>query len=216
MDCLSFRWFCVWPEECSFLTFFTVSLSQGMNWQNPRCLLACFLSFWHLEKPVFLSLQKYNSKCQRKAWVSVQAPTDTLEFTWSFSAPELYHSTYANTKHPHILSSQYHMHALISTCEISVIHTPQTLISFAICVCFHGAALYELEKEPGYWDAQARATLDAALKLHPRKYRAKNIILFLGDGMSCYHCGHLFQQTLQRGCGWSLNSECWQIQLKMK
>ncbi|GLD49934.1 alkaline phosphatase-like protein, partial [Lates japonicus] len=44
-------------------------------------------------------------------------------------------------------------------------------------------ALYELEKEPAYWDAQARATLDAALKLHPRNHRAKNIILFLGDGM---------------------------------
>ncbi|XP_026179520.1 alkaline phosphatase, intestinal, tandem duplicate 1 [Mastacembelus armatus] len=44
-------------------------------------------------------------------------------------------------------------------------------------------ALYELEKEPAYWDSQARATLDAALKLHPRKYQAKNIILFLGDGM---------------------------------
>lgn len=61
--------------------------------------------------------------------------------------------------------------------------------SFPICACFHGAVLYELEKEPAYWDAQARATLDAALKLHPRKYQAKNIILFLGDGMSFYHYG---------------------------
>nr|XP_043871891.1 alkaline phosphatase-like isoform X2 [Solea senegalensis] len=43
--------------------------------------------------------------------------------------------------------------------------------------------LHELEKEPDYWDAQARATLDAALKLHPQNHRAKNIILFLGDGM---------------------------------
>ncbi|XP_075340514.1 alkaline phosphatase, intestinal, tandem duplicate 1 [Odontesthes bonariensis] len=39
------------------------------------------------------------------------------------------------------------------------------------------------EKEPAYWDAQAKQTLDAALKLHPREHRAKNIILFLGDGM---------------------------------
>uniref|UniRef100_A0A3B5L9J5 Alkaline phosphatase n=1 Tax=Xiphophorus couchianus TaxID=32473 RepID=A0A3B5L9J5_9TELE len=33
------------------------------------------------------------------------------------------------------------------------------------------------------WDSKAKATLDAALKLHPRQHRAKNIILFLGDGM---------------------------------
>ncbi|XP_005730375.1 alkaline phosphatase, intestinal, tandem duplicate 1 [Pundamilia nyererei] len=44
-------------------------------------------------------------------------------------------------------------------------------------------ALYEIEKEPAYWDAQARATLDAALRLRPREHQAKNIILFLGDGM---------------------------------
>ncbi|KAM4740048.1 uncharacterized protein FYW61_004305 [Anableps anableps] len=44
-------------------------------------------------------------------------------------------------------------------------------------------ALHELEKDPSYWDAKAKATLDAALKLHPRQHRAKNIILFLGDGM---------------------------------
>uniref|UniRef100_A0AAQ4Q6X2 Alkaline phosphatase n=1 Tax=Gasterosteus aculeatus aculeatus TaxID=481459 RepID=A0AAQ4Q6X2_GASAC len=44
-------------------------------------------------------------------------------------------------------------------------------------------ALYELEREPAYWDAQAKATLDAALKLRPREHQAKNLILFLGDGM---------------------------------
>ncbi|KAM9831448.1 alkaline phosphatase-like [Neosynchiropus ocellatus] len=42
---------------------------------------------------------------------------------------------------------------------------------------------YEQEREAAYWDAQARTTLDAALKLRPREHRAKNIILFLGDGM---------------------------------
>ncbi|KAF3690801.1 Intestinal-type alkaline phosphatase 1 [Channa argus] len=51
------------------------------------------------------------------------------------------------------------------------------------CATMESQALYELEKEPAFWDAQAKATLDAALKLHPRKYQAKNIILFLGDGM---------------------------------
>ncbi|CAL8309769.1 unnamed protein product [Lota lota] len=44
-------------------------------------------------------------------------------------------------------------------------------------------ALQEREKEPAYWDAQARDTLVAALKLRPREHRAKNLILFLGDGM---------------------------------
>lgn len=38
------------------------------------------------------------------------------------------------------------------------------------------------EREPAYWNAQARETLQAALKLRPLDHRAKNIILFLGDG----------------------------------
>lgn len=57
-----------------------------------------------------------------------------------------------------------------------------------VCACFHDAALHEVEKEPAYWDAQARATLGAALRLRPRDYQARNIILFLGDGRSqCCH-----------------------------
>ncbi|XP_029684753.1 alkaline phosphatase, intestinal, tandem duplicate 1 isoform X1 [Takifugu rubripes] len=44
------------------------------------------------------------------------------------------------------------------------------------------ATLHELEKEPAYWDAQARATLGAALRLRPRDHQARNLILFLGDG----------------------------------
>lgn len=50
------------------------------------------------------------------------------------------------------------------------------------CICFHDTALHELEKEPAYWDAQARETLGAALKLRPRDHQARNMILFLGDG----------------------------------
>lgn len=53
-----------------------------------------------------------------------------------------------------------------------------------LCVC--EAALHEIEKEPAYWNAQAKAALNAALKLHPRHHRAKNLILFLGDGR-CKH-----------------------------
>lgn len=54
------------------------------------------------------------------------------------------------------------------------------------CVCFY-EALHKLEKEPAYWDAQASATLGAALKLRPRDHQARNIILFLGDGRSQCH-----------------------------
>ncbi|XP_050950956.1 alkaline phosphatase, intestinal, tandem duplicate 1 isoform X1 [Labeo rohita] len=41
----------------------------------------------------------------------------------------------------------------------------------------------EWEREPAYWNDQARRTLQAALTLPLRAHRAKNIILFLGDGM---------------------------------
>ncbi|KAA0712481.1 Intestinal-type alkaline phosphatase [Triplophysa tibetana] len=44
-------------------------------------------------------------------------------------------------------------------------------------------AVAEWEKEPSYWNEQARRTLEAALTLPWRPHRAKNIILFLGDGM---------------------------------
>uniref|UniRef100_A0A8D2INK2 Alkaline phosphatase n=1 Tax=Varanus komodoensis TaxID=61221 RepID=A0A8D2INK2_VARKO len=36
---------------------------------------------------------------------------------------------------------------------------------------------------PGYWNTKARQTLESALNLTPMNHRAKNIILFLGDGM---------------------------------
>ncbi|XP_056116500.1 alkaline phosphatase, intestinal, tandem duplicate 1 [Rhinichthys klamathensis goyatoka] len=41
----------------------------------------------------------------------------------------------------------------------------------------------EWEKEPVYWNDQARRTLQTALTLPLRAHRAKNTILFLGDGM---------------------------------
>ncbi|KAJ8403190.1 hypothetical protein AAFF_G00354070 [Aldrovandia affinis] len=41
----------------------------------------------------------------------------------------------------------------------------------------------EREKDPAYWNSQARETLQAALRLRPLSHRAKNLILFLGDGM---------------------------------
>uniref|UniRef100_A0AAY4EXR9 Alkaline phosphatase n=1 Tax=Denticeps clupeoides TaxID=299321 RepID=A0AAY4EXR9_9TELE len=42
---------------------------------------------------------------------------------------------------------------------------------------------YAREKDSEYWNAQARCSLDAALRLRPTSHRAKNIILFIGDGM---------------------------------
>ncbi|XP_038039473.2 intestinal-type alkaline phosphatase [Anas platyrhynchos] len=45
------------------------------------------------------------------------------------------------------------------------------------------AAASDAEKTPGYWNEGARRRLEAALALQPAAQRAKNIILFVGDGM---------------------------------
>ncbi|KAM9614769.1 intestinal-type alkaline phosphatase-like isoform 2-T4 [Morphnus guianensis] len=41
----------------------------------------------------------------------------------------------------------------------------------------------DAEKTPGYWNKGARMRLESALALQPVAWRAKNIILFMGDGM---------------------------------
>ncbi|NXN34672.1 PPBI phosphatase, partial [Nycticryphes semicollaris] len=41
----------------------------------------------------------------------------------------------------------------------------------------------DAEKTPGYWNKGARRSLESALALQPTAQRAKNIILFMGDGM---------------------------------
>ncbi|XP_061493731.1 intestinal-type alkaline phosphatase [Rhineura floridana] len=47
-----------------------------------------------------------------------------------------------------------------------------------------GANITEAEEEkPAFWDQQASKAIQAALRLHPRHHQAKNLILFLGDGM---------------------------------
>ncbi|XP_062869430.1 intestinal-type alkaline phosphatase 1-like [Trichomycterus rosablanca] len=59
------------------------------------------------------------------------------------------------------------------------------LILILLC-CFIPAqsdTAAEWEADPSYWNLQAKKTLDAALRLRPRAHRAKNIVLFLGDGM---------------------------------
>lgn len=40
----------------------------------------------------------------------------------------------------------------------------------------------DAEKTPGYWNKGARRRLELALALQPAAQRAKNIILFMGDG----------------------------------
>ena len=42
----------------------------------------------------------------------------------------------------------------------------------------------DAEKTPGYWNEGARRRLESALALQPVAQRAKNIILFMGDGES--------------------------------
>lgn len=79
----------------------------------------------------------------------------------------------------------------------SIVHTCDISIVCPLLLCPVGAAQYELEKDPSYWDAQARATLDAALKLRPREHQAKNVILFLGDGKVILSLWNLFHQTVQ-------------------
>ncbi|XP_069008995.1 alkaline phosphatase, intestinal, tandem duplicate 1 [Embiotoca jacksoni] len=63
--------------------------------------------------------------------------------------------------------------------------------------------LHELEREPGYWDAQAKKTLEAALTLRPREHQAKNIILFLGDGMgvSTVSAARILRGQMEGGSG---------------
>ncbi|XP_062987862.1 alkaline phosphatase-like [Elgaria multicarinata webbii] len=53
-----------------------------------------------------------------------------------------------------------------------------------LCLCARlSDASLEEEKNPHYWNAKARQTLESALNLTPMNHRAKNLILFLGDGM---------------------------------
>lgn len=175
---MPFSCFCVWPEECSFLTSFTVRLPVGISDRIQSVFLAIFLrSFlFHL------------TQGQIQFKVSENGRGGCVVYARSLSVLELYHSTQANTACLHILNSQYRTHFRLSTCCISEIHIhPRCLHTYLILhmSVFPGTALHELEREPAYWDAQARATLDAALKLRPRDHQAKNLILFLGDGRSC-------------------------------
>ncbi|XP_064372799.1 intestinal-type alkaline phosphatase-like [Dromaius novaehollandiae] len=65
------------------------------------------------------------------------------------------------------------------------------------------AAASGTEKTPGYWNEGARRRLELALALQPVARRAKNIILFMGDGMGLptVSAARIYQGQLAGGSG---------------
>ncbi|NWZ78461.1 PPBI1 phosphatase, partial [Poecile atricapillus] len=61
----------------------------------------------------------------------------------------------------------------------------------------------DAEKTPGYWNRGARRKLELALALQPAAQRAKNIILFMGDGMgvSTVSAARIYKGQLAGGSG---------------
>ncbi|KAL9844955.1 intestinal-type alkaline phosphatase-like isoform 1-T1 [Geothlypis trichas] len=62
---------------------------------------------------------------------------------------------------------------------------------------------WDAEKTPGYWNRGARRRLELALALQPAAQRAKNIILFMGDGMglSTMSAARIYKGQLAGGSG---------------
>ncbi|XP_063023606.1 intestinal-type alkaline phosphatase-like [Melospiza melodia melodia] len=60
----------------------------------------------------------------------------------------------------------------------------QLLASLSLCLCAGlGTAVIPAEEEnPSFWYKQAAAAIEASLELQPRIHKAKNLIIFLGDG----------------------------------
>ncbi|NXM83712.1 PPBI1 phosphatase, partial [Oenanthe oenanthe] len=61
----------------------------------------------------------------------------------------------------------------------------------------------DAEKIPGYWNKGARRRLELAMALQPAAQRAKNIILFMGDGMglSTMSAARIYKGQLAGGSG---------------
>ncbi|NXL98824.1 PPBI1 phosphatase, partial [Tyrannus savana] len=61
----------------------------------------------------------------------------------------------------------------------------------------------DAEKSPSYWNKGARRRLELALALQPEAQRAKNIILFMGDGMglSTMSAARIYKGQLAGGSG---------------
>ncbi|XP_062901785.1 intestinal-type alkaline phosphatase 1-like isoform X1 [Mobula hypostoma] len=65
-----------------------------------------------------------------------------------------------------------------------------TTYSFLLCAAILSVTVYGTssvipaeEESPSYWNKKAKQSLEAALELKPLTHHAKNVILFLGDGM---------------------------------
>lgn len=71
----------------------------------------------------------------------------------------------------------------------------------ARCPCMPLALLSppDAEETPDYWNEGARRRLESALALQPLAQRAKNIILFMGDGESRRSQP---RSTAAKGHGW--------------
>ncbi|EMP27515.1 Intestinal-type alkaline phosphatase 1 [Chelonia mydas] len=88
----------------------------------------------------------------------------------------------------------------------SVQHLATAGICVYLCLAVRLAAApasLEEEKAPAYWNERARRTLESALNLAPVTRRAKNIILFLGDGMgiSTISAARIYKGQLAGGPG---------------
>ncbi|MEE6516041.1 hypothetical protein FKM82_025232 [Ascaphus truei] len=57
--------------------------------------------------------------------------------------------------------------------------------SLLLCVCSRAfcATIPVEESQPEFWNNKMSSRIEEALKLKPIEHRAKNLILFLGDGM---------------------------------
>ncbi|NWW82414.1 PPBI1 phosphatase, partial [Climacteris rufus] len=80
-----------------------------------------------------------------------------------------------------------------------------SLGALRVCPCTPPALLSppDAEKTPGYWNKGARRRLELALALQPGAQRAKNIILFMGDGMglSTMSAARIYKGQLSGGSG---------------
>ncbi|KAL8188208.1 UNVERIFIED_CONTAM: hypothetical protein K2H54_063073 [Gekko kuhli] len=57
------------------------------------------------------------------------------------------------------------------------------LLCLWLGLALSGAVIPAEEEDPAFWNKKASQAIQQALYLRPRHYRAKNLILFLGDGM---------------------------------
>ncbi|XP_074819512.1 intestinal-type alkaline phosphatase-like [Natator depressus] len=57
------------------------------------------------------------------------------------------------------------------------------LLCLGAWLTYAGATIPAEEENPAFWNQQAAEAIKATLKIQPMNYQAKNLILFLGDGM---------------------------------